>query len=568
MISNECDRKMNDTMVAITTRRTPSPLVVLAVTVLLASLPGCTSTAPPARPAAPVVLAGGEQLEGAFIGGGTTEAVFLGVPYAAPPVGDLRWRPPAPATPRPGLQRATAFAPPCMQTPNGSFYRHIAKTLGHDDPVVVSSVKPPSEDCLHLNVWTGNLGGRNLQPVMVWIHGGGNVAGTPAAVQTDGANLSRKGVVVVSFGYRLNVFGFLAHPALTAESEHRSSGNYALLDQIAALRWVRQNIAAFGGDPNRVTIFGESAGATNITYLLATPQARGLFHRAVIQSGGYAASDFRPLAEAEAGGKAFSDALPGAESQDVLSVMRAMPAEAIHRAWMASQVKGVSANAPNVDGWVLPQPAGIAFEQGKHSHVPLLVGFNRDEWTTLRPYWPNVTVDAFRSVLRTIYGSLGDRALELYPATTNDEAVLAADRWQTDWYFACPSRFVADRMARAGDRVYFYVFSRAVQAPGGDQLGAYHGAEIPYVWDTLASETWVARQPHDLEIARRMSDAWVRFATTGDPNGGASPAWPLYDRVGDRYLEFGDAIRVQSGIRQDACRVYEDLQALRIAGGH
>ncbi len=201
------------------------------------------------------------------------------------------------------MQQATTFGPSCVQEVEGNyFYRYIAETLGQD-PKLVPLPGPSSENCLFLNVWTPNLGGKDLKPVMVWIHGGANAVGTAVGLQTDGANLARKGVVVVSLNYRLNLFGFLAHPALTAESEHGSSGNYALLDQIAALKWVQQNAAAFGGDPGRVTVFGESAGGTNITYLLASPLARGLFHRAVIESGGYAVSDFRSLARGGGGGQ-------------------------------------------------------------------------------------------------------------------------------------------------------------------------------------------------------------------------------------------------------------------------
>lgn len=537
--------------------------VSFAALLALACVTSAPSTQPPA--AAPIVVAGGERLQGAFVGSGSTEAVFRGIPYAAPPVGDRRWKPPAPITPREGVQQATAFAPACMQSIAGSasFYRNIVRTLGHD-PQVIPELKAASEDCLYLNVWTTSLGAKERKPVMVWIHGGANVAGTPAAFQTDGATLARKGVVVVSLGYRLGVFGYLAHPALSAESEHASSGNYAQLDQIAALRWVQENIAAFGGDPGRVTVFGESAGATNIGYLLATPLARGLFHRAIIQSGGYAVSDFRSLSDAEAAGSDFSATLPPGNSTDVLAGMRATPPEELLRAWFAMKRQGL--NAPNIDGWVLPTAAAITFNAGKQNHVPLIVGFNRDEWRTLRGYSPNITADAFRQLLRTVYGSLGDRAAALYPVATDADAVDVSDRWQTDWYFACPSRFIADRMSRSGDDAYVYLFSRTVQAPGGETLGAYHAAEIPYVWDTLEKETWVARQPWDHELAQMMSAAWVRFAATGNPNGGTLPAWPVFRGGEERFLEFGDTVRTGSGVRKSYCDLYEELLASRIGG--
>jgi len=531
----------------------------------LALVVGSLACSPTATLDAPTVVADGEVLLGAFVGDGTAEAVFRGIPYAAPPVGELRWQPPAPITPREGVQRATEFAPVCVQaTESASFYRHIAETLGKD-PALVSGPGPGSEDCLYLNVWTPNLGGEDLVPVMVWIHGGGNANGVAAAAQTDGANLARRGVVVVTISYRLNVFGFLAHPALSAESEHGSSGNYALLDQVAALQWVQRNVAAFGGDPGRVMVFGESAGATDVAYLLASPLARGLFHRAAIQSGGFAVSDFRTLGEAEAVGASFAQALGVADAPDVLEAMRAAPAEDVRRAWLST--KHVGGNAPNVDGWVLPDATGRRFDEGKHSQVPLIIGFNADEWTTLRHYWPDVTLDGLRQVLGAVYGPLADRAMELYPAATDAEAVAVADRWQTEWYFACPSRYIAERMARAGGPVYLYVFSRAVQAPGGERLGAYHGAEIPYVWDNLAVETWVPRQPHDQELASAMSAAWLRFAATGDPNGGGLPTWPLYRSGEEGFLQFGDTISAGSGVRREACALFEDLQSMRLARG-
>jgi para-nitrobenzyl esterase len=379
------------------------------------------------------------------------------------------------------------------------------------------------------------------------------------ALQTDGANLARKGVVVVSFNYRLNLFGFLAHPALTAESEHGSSGNYALLDQIAALRWVQQNAAAFGGDPGRVTVFGESAGGTNITYLLASPLARGLFHRAVIESGGYAVSDFRALGEAEAVGRSLAEALDVAGSKDVMAALRAVSPEDLRRAWL--RIRKLTSNAPNVDGWVLPEATAKRFDSGEQHKVPVLIGFNKDEWTALRHYWPNVTLDDFRKVMRAVYGPLAERVLELYPATTDAEALAAADRSQTDWYYVGPTRFIAERTTRAGENAYVYLFSRAPQVPGGEKLGAHHAMEIPYVWDTLAAVPWMPRQPWDEELADAMSAAWVRFAATGDPNGGDMPTWPRYESGKETFLEFGDTVRAGSGIRPEFCDLYEKLLA-------
>jgi para-nitrobenzyl esterase len=526
----------------------------------------CLACSPAAPPGPPTVVAEGEQLQGAYVGDDSAEAEFLGIPYAAPPVGDLRWKPPAPITPREGLQSATEFAPACIQGTNeNSFLSHIAKTLGQD-PTQVPVLSSVSEDCLYLNVWTPNFGGDDLAPVMVWIHGGANVAGSASEVMYNGANLARQGVVVVTINYRVNAFGLLAHPALTAESEHGSSGNYTLLDQIAALEWVKRNITAFGGDPGNVTVFGESAGAADINYLLVSPLAHGLFHRAVIESVGFSVANYRSLEAAEAVGESFAEALGVAGSDDVLEAMRALPPEVLLRTWFT--IKQVGISAPNIDGWVLPDAPARIFERGENIRVPLIIGFNTDEWTTLRHYWPNVTADAFHGVLRSIYGPLADRAIELYPVATDADAIPASDRWQTDWYFACPSKFVADRMAQEGDPVYFYEFSRAVQAPGGELLGAYHAAELAFVWDNLAVETWAPREPYDQELADTMSAAWVRFAATGDPNGGDLPTWPLWDSDQEEFLEFGDTVAAGSGVRTGGyCELFDELQALWMGSG-
>jgi para-nitrobenzyl esterase len=222
-----------------------------------------------------------------------------------------------------------------------------------------------------------------------------------------------------------------------------------------------------------------------------------------------------------------------------------------------------------VDGWVLPAATATRFDRGEQYQVPLIIGYNHDEWTALRHYWPIVTLDGFRQVLRAVYGPLADRAMELYPATTDAEAAAAADRWQTDFYYVGPSRFIADRMAKAGGRAYLYVFSRSIHVPGGEKLGAHHGIEIPYVWDTLASETWVPRQPYDQQLAGIISGAWVRFAATGDPNGGGMATWPLYTSAGQDYLEFGDdTVRAGTSFRKPFTDLYEQLLTPKLANGH
>ena len=518
------------------------------------------------EPGPPTVSADGETLQGVSLDTHPSVAVFKGIPYAAPPVGELRWRPPAPHSPRQGVQAATEFGPACIQHPDHvpDWYRYLAETFDQD-PGLVPELEPVSEDCLNLNVWTANLDGDEPWPVMVWIHGGANTSGSPSELPYDGANMNQKGVVVVSFNYRLNVFGFLAHTALTAESDHDSSGNYALLDQIAALQWIQRHIAAFGGDPERVTIFGESAGATNVAYLMSSPLARGLFQRALMQSGGYAVSEFRDLADQEAIGEGLVATLGVAESEDVLATLRAADAQDL----LHAALEGYSSwsSEPNVDGWVLEEAPARVFEAGRQAPVPLLIGFNSDEWTTLGHYSPPATLEGFREALRASYGERADRAKELYPASSDEEASAVMDTWFTDTTFACPSRFIADRMERVSSEVFFYLFSRHLPGDGGDQLGAYHGAETAYVMNNLALETWVPRDSYDQELAEVMSNYWVRFAQTGNPNGGDSPVWPAYGPETREYLELGRPIRVGAGIRTTQCDLYDELQSDRLGGG-
>jgi para-nitrobenzyl esterase len=533
--------------------------LALSITACGATGPENSQTASP-----PTAVVDAETLEGEYNGPTTNDVVFKGIPYAAPPVGENRWRPPAPHQPRPGVQPAKAFGAACIQPQwNVAFARNIAQKFG-TDPDLVPALGPTSEDCLFLNVWSSNVGGDEPQPVMVWIHGGSNVSGAGSEGTYDGTRLARRGVVVVTINYRLNVFGFFAHPALSEESPRGVSGNYGLLDQIAALKWVQRNAAAFGGDPGNVTIFGESAGATDVGYLLASPLSEGLFHRAISQSGA-AVADFRTVTDVETQGVKLVEALGVANDTDVLTSMRGIDATDLLAGAFKAFPKGLNLG-PSKDGWLLPESPGHVFAAGKQHNVPLLIGVNADEWTTLRFFTPDYTVESLRAALKWTYRSTGDQAVALYGVSTPEELQGATDRWMTDLVFVGPSTYMARWMANVPSTTYFYVFSRRVPGQGGDNLGAYHAAEMAYVWDNLELEPWVPREEHDRDLATVMSASWVRFATTGDPNGEGVPMWLPFAPGSENYMEFGDEIEVKRDFRPEAVAAYSSVIETGMAG--
>jgi para-nitrobenzyl esterase len=448
--------------------------------------------------------------------------VFKGIPFAAPPVGNLRWRAPAPAAKWSGVRAADTFSANCMQRAagGGGFPPH-----GGD-----RSATTMSEDCLYLNVYTTAASANARLPVMVWIHGGALTSGAGAIY--EGEELARKGVVVVTVNYRLGVFGFLAHPELTKESEHHASGNYGFLDQIAALQWVHRNVAAFGGDPSNITIFGESAGSWSVNYLTATPLTKGLFERAIGESGGEFAPE-RTLAEAEQDGVRFARSV-GAES---VAALRAKPAGELERA-------GQFRTAANVDGWFLPEDVYTIFSQGKQNDVPMLIGSNADEGTI---FTRSTTGDAFREQSRRRYGADTDAFLKLYPFASDTEATEAAAASMRDFTFGWEMRTWARMQRQTGKaNVYLYFFSRVPPGPTAARVGAQHGAEIPYVFDWVNGryQTGTPWEDVDRRLADQVSSYWVNFAATGNPNGKGLPSWPVYEAREDQVMRFGDATEV------------------------
>ena len=483
---------------------------------------------------------------------------FRGIPYAEPPVGPLRWRPPRPVAPWDGVRRADSFGPVAPQPPVG------ARSLYNPGR------EPQSEDCLYLNVWTA-AGPGDRRPVLVWLHMGAYLFGSGSAGPGprslyDGEQLARAGAVVVTLNHRLGRLGFLAHPGLTAESGHRASGNYGLMDQIAALEWVRRNIAAFGGDPDLVTLFGLSAGSYTVSHLMASPAAAGLFHRAIGQSG----AAFGPAGEtcgqndliqhldaAERTGMRLAEALgarSAAELRD-LSPARLMsiPAPSDEPArWTMNlgpqrMPRGsFEGGYPIVDGHVLPREVHAVFAAGEQHDVPLITGSTANE----RSGVPGLaTLEDHLLDAREEYGELAGRFLELYPAQDDAQAFRASNRSVADRIFVAQNWAWARMHSRTATcPTFYYHFSRVPPIPPSVELeerepGAFHSAEIPYVFRHVGREghgrDWDWRAV-DERLSEAMSGYWLAFAETGDPNGAGRPAWPRFHADAPVAMHLGD----------------------------
>ena len=466
-----------------------------------------------------------------------------GIPYAAPPVGSLRWRPPQPVKPWAGVRPSDAFGPNSLQ---GVVFDDI-------DPTAAGV----SEDCLYLNVWTPAAGASDRLPVMVWIHGGGFAVGSGAEPRYDGANLAARGIVVVTLNHRLNALGFLAHPELTAESPHRASGNYGMLDLIAALEWVSRNIAAFGGDPGRVTIAGESEGSMAVSALMASPLARGLFARAIGESGAMFPSpgrSFAALAEAEQAGLEFARKT-GARS---LAALRSVPALDI---LAASPGIGFW---PIIDGHFLPRAPAAIFSDGEQNDVPLLAGWNKDEGFNFNLLRGDNIDKPYAGVVRAIFGDRSDVALSLYPSGGPDVEKRSARALGGDLTIIHGTWAWIEAQKKSGrSDIFRFRFDRAPLTPEGwfagaasADAGAFHAGEILYVFDNLDAFPWLLTQD-DRAIADMASSYWLNFVKTGDPNGPGLPDWPSH-RSGDAPLM---AINVPAEVQRDADRARQEFLA-------
>lgn len=460
-------------------------------TALILALLGCPAWAGGST-ASLVVRTGGGLVSSTDVSEGI--AAFKGIPYAAPPIGPLRWRPPQPPGPWSGVRDSSHFGNDCMQT-----------------PYVIPTGQKVSEDCLTVNVWTATDYRRMRRPVMVFIYGGAFIGGSAAYPLYDGARLAGEGVVVVSFNYRVGIFGFLAHPELSGESGEHVSGNYGLLDQIAALGWVKANIKAFGGDPGRITVFGESAGAVSIAVLMTAPRAEGLFAQAILQSP--TLPPLASLAAAENSGAALG---PIAALREMGAAELLTHNDGFYPRSNEHTARLTGFPAPVVDGYVLPEQPRTVFATGALDAVPMIVGVNADEG-------------------------------RMFSAEGASEAAIAA---VGDATFVESARWIARGAARLQAKTFAYVFTRAVN---GGALPPTHSEELPFVFGSLEQPSFIkhpAADADDWRLSGLIRRTWARFAADGDPNGAGLPQWPRYRRATDPYLEFGSVIRAGTGFRK------------------
>ncbi len=499
----------------------------LSAILLIVTIVSCTKQQP-----------GQVEVEGGMIQGIVQDSmiVYKGIPFAAPPVGELRWKAPQPLKPWEGVKQTIEFAPSPMQGGNPS--------------------NGKSEDCLYLNVWTPAQTAEDKLPVLVWIYGGGFSFGSTAGDITEGENLAKKGVVVVSIAYRVGPLGFLAHPELSAENPNNTSGNYGLLDQIAGLQWIQNNIVAFGGDPNQVTIFGESAGGISVSMLCASPLAKGLFHAAISQSGGsfgptrpttFPGENMKTLEQAEVDGLAF------AEKAGVSSIteLREMEADSLPGGW------GMGSAWPVVDGYVIPDDQYTLYEEGKFNDVPVLIGYNSDEGAS---FTRTKDPEEFITGVKQRYGKFADTLLKAYPVAENsipktarDLARDAAFGWQT-WSWA-------KLHSRNGDsKVYYYYFDQHPDYPEDSPqygYGSPHARDVPYVFMTLDPEN-PNTTPSDLELSEAIATYWTNFAKNGNPNGEHVPEWPAFSEESPAVMYLGPTPHVGEVPSAESLEVLDD----------
>jgi para-nitrobenzyl esterase len=448
---------------------------------------------------------------------------FLGIPYAAPPVGELRWKAPAPPIPWKGVRDATKFGAECMQP--RIFDDMVFRDAG------------PSEDCLMLNVWTPAKATNKMLPVMVWIHGGGFVAGASSEPRQDGAKLAADGVIVVSMNYRLGIFGFFELPELLADSGRNAAGNYGLLDQVASLEWVKKNIAAFGGDPGNVTIFGESAGSFSVSELMASPVAKGLFQRAIGESGADFPTQAAPKVTLEQSAKDGAEYAKKVLGTDSLKELRAMPADKLLETVSKPGSERRGPSTVVVDGYFLPKPVREIFAAGEQNDVPLLAGWNRDEGSgAILSAKPPLTAVSVKELGKKEFKERAAEFFKVYPATDDATAVRSWEDFAGDRFIAYGTwKWLVAAATTGKSPVYRYRFD---QAPPDDPsrergMGAFHSGEIEYVFGTLEWRIPTLWRSEDKALSELIRQYWTNFARSGNPNGTGLAKWPEYKPGGD-----------------------------------
>jgi len=477
---------------------------------------------------------------------GTNEdglTVYRGIPFAAPPVGDLRWRAPLPAANWSGVRQADKFGPSPIQ----------GTRTGAD----------MSEDCLYLNVWTPAKSAGGKIPVLVWIYGGGFIAGTTSDRSYSGEKLAGKGVVFVSINYRVGPLGFLAHPELSAENPDHVSGNYGLLDQIAGLQWVKKNIAAFGGDPDKVTIFGESAGGVSVSMLCASPLAKGLFEGAISESGGsfgpprvptLPGENLKRLADAERDGEAYAKSA----GVSTIAELRKIAPDKLP----AVRVPGAGSSWPIIDGRVIPDDQYKLYSPGKYNHTPILVGYNSDEGASFSP--PR-TPENYITNVEARYGPFADKLLKAYPVGSNTVPKTARDLTRDTMFGWATWTWARLQSQTSRDKVFYYYFDQHPEYPADSaraNYGSAHGSEVAYVFQHLNPKSPQTRQA-DFEISDAMSTYWVNFARHGDPNGEGVPAWPAFSARNPQVMYFNQTPHVGPVPSAKSLSVLDDYFAWR-----
>jgi para-nitrobenzyl esterase len=495
---------------------------------------------------------------------------YMGIPYAAPPVGNLRWKPPLLPEPWKEIREMSKFGSACPQSSLSA----------------AADIGPMSEDCLTLNVWTQGQDKTDKLPVMMFLHGGGFTRGGGITPLCNEPYLASKGVVLVTINYRLGGFGFLAHPSLTAESPYHASGNYGLMDQVMALTWIRDNIRQFGGDPGNVTVFGQSAGGASIVALMASPLARGLFHKAIVQSSGYFPPFLRKLNEVSRGmesmesiGLRFAEKLGARGENNILEDMRAKPWQEVVTAWEDASLKRISSiglygiwmmNHIITDGYLLPQSPGETFRQGKQYNIPLMTGATANEGTIL-PYLMRIfTAERYRTYVERAFGTMSGKVLEAYPPVPDDAQVPKMVGELFGSTFTCGTRALAGWMSGIQPDTYLYRFCYPPRIflfllPGMKNLkdweaefGCYHGSELPYLFHFLPGSKFTEE---DKEFSDEMIGYWTRFARSGNPNGNGAQLWPAFESNQQKYLVLDKHTGISHEFDKKTCSLFAELEA-------